>query len=183
MELFLTSRLQTDPGAVAFVRCLNPVVERMISEYSPHAVGVWDVRKGPDGNNLFHFCLHDSWSHLHQHFSPDEISTELPLEKLLREKLALFIATPRRVRFAVRPGTFATEELTNLRLRLNQIPDINRKRLELKNSIAFALCTAYVATSAFETRKFTISVDASAEEAVKRVIEQSGFEIESVQRV
>ncbi len=183
MNLFLTSRLQAQPAAAAFAHQLNPTIDRIISLLSPKAVGVWDVRQLPDGRNLYHFCLHDAWSHLHQHFSPDEISESMPMEKLIEEKLALFIAAPRRVRFVIQSGTFATEELTNLRLRLNRIPGINRKSLEIKNSIAFAVCTAYVATSAFDTREFTISADASCEQAVKQSIEQSGFAIESVEAI
>lgn len=183
MNLFLTSRLQAQPAAAAFAHRLNPAIDRIISAHSPNAVGVWDVRQLPDGQNLYHFCLHDAWSHLHQHFSPDEISETMPVDKLIEEKFALFIATPRRVRFVIQSGTFATEELTNLRLRLNRIPGINRKSLEIKNSIAFAICSAYVATSSFDTREFTISVDASCEQTVKQGIEQSGFAIESVQAI
>ncbi len=183
MDLFLTSRLQAQPAAAAFARRLNPAIDRIISPLSPNAVGVWDVRQLPDGHNLYHFCLHDAWSHLHQHFSPEEISENMPVEKLIEEKLALFTGTPRRVRFKIQSGTFATEELTNLRLRLNRVPGINRKSLEIKNSIAFAVCTAYIATSAFDTREFTISADASCEQAVKQCIEQSGFAIESVQAI
>ena len=180
MKLFLTSRLQTQPQAIDFVQQLNPILERIVSAHSPEAVGVWDVRQLPDGSNLYHFCLHDAWAHLHQHFSPDELSSQLSPETLIEEKLALFLSARRRVQFQIRSGTFATEELTNLRLRLNRIPDINRKSLEIKNSIAFAICSAFVSTSAFDTREFTIAVDASAEAPVRAVIEQSGFVIEAV---
>ncbi len=180
MKLFLTSRLQAQPQAMEFVQQLNPALERIVTPHSPEAVGVWDVRQLPDGSNLYHLCLHDAWSHLHQHFSPDEISKELPLEKLVEEKLALFLSAHRRVQFQISSGTFATDDLTSLRLRLNGIPGINRKSLEIKNSIAFAICSALVSTSAFDTREFTIAVDASAEAPVRSVIEQSGFAIESV---
>jgi hypothetical protein len=179
MQTFRTSRLSSTPGAGEFVDRLEPILNTVVNPISPDAVAVWDVRPLTDGRSLYHLCLHDAWSHVHQHFAPEEISPEMPIERLVVEKLALFLSTARRVVFVIRDDTFASEDLANLRLAINQIPDIGHKGLKIQNQCEVIPCNELVATTAMRLTNFTLTVDASAAAAVAAVLSNNGFEVES----
>jgi hypothetical protein len=179
MQIFRTSRLAATAGAGAFVDLLDPILRGAVEPISSQAVAVWDVRQLTDGRNLYHLCLHDAWSHIHQHFSQEEISPDMPKERLVPEKLALFLASARRVHFSIRSGTFDTETLANLRLALNQIPGIGHKGLKIQNKCEIIPCTAYVPATAMSLTDFSLEVDASAADAVALALQDCGFQVAS----
>jgi len=179
MQIYRTSRLTATAGAEHFVNLLEPVLRRFVEPVSSDAIAVWDVRQLTDGRNLYHLCLHDAWSHIHQHFSAEEISPDMPIHRLVVEKLALFLSSARRVRFTINEGTFATEALANLRLALNQIPGIGHKGLKIQNQCEIIPCSAFVPATAMRLTEFSLEVDVSAADAVATALQDSGFRVES----
>ena len=179
MQIYRTSRLAATAGAEKFVDLLEPILRRAVEPVSSEAVAVWDVRQLTDGRNLYHLCLHDVWSHVHQHFSAEEIAPDMPMERLVYEKLALFLSSARRVRFSIKEGTFATEALANLRLALNQIPGIGHKGLKIQNQCEIIPCSAFVPATAMRLTEFSLEVDASAADAVAYALRDSGFQVQS----
>ncbi len=179
MQVFRTSRLAATAGAGNFVDLLDPILRGVVEPISDQAVAVWDVRQLTDGRNLYHLCLHDAWSHVHQHFSQEEISPDMPRERLVSEKLALFIASPRRINFSMRSGTFDTEALANLRMALNQIPGIGHKGLTIQNKCEIIPCTAYLPATAMSLTDFSLEVDVSAADAVALALQACGFRVAS----
>jgi hypothetical protein len=179
MQIFRTGRLTTTPSAGDFVDELDPILQRAVTPLSPQAVAVWDVRQLADGRNLYHLCLHDPWAHVHQHFSREEISADMPIDRLITEKLALFLSTPRRVVFSIHEGRFPTEALADLRLALNQIPGIGHKGLKIQNQCEIIPCNAFVPATAMRLTDFSLEVDASAADAVALALQESGFDVES----
>ncbi len=179
MQIFRTRRLAAIPGAGEFVDQIDPILQRAVEPVSAQAVAVWDVRELADGRNLYHLCLHDPWAHVHQHFSAEEISPDMPRDRLVFEKLALFLSTARRVSFSINEGTFPTEALANLRLAINQIPGIGHKGLKIQNQCEIIPCTAYVPATAMRLTEFSLEVDASAADAVALALQDSGFQVES----
>ncbi len=179
MQIFRTSRLAGSEGAGDFVDLLDPILQRAVEPVSSQAVAVWDVRQLTDGRNLYHLCLHDAWSHIHQHFSAEEIAPDMPMQRLVVEKLALFLSSPRRVHFSIRAGTFNTEALAHLRLALNQIPGIGHKGLKIQNKCEIIPCTAYVPATAMSLTDFSLEVDASAADAVALALQACGFQVAS----
>ncbi len=179
MQIFKTGRLSGTPGADEFVDRLEPILLRAVEPISADAMAVWDVRQLTDGRNLYHLCLHDVWSHVHQHFSAEEISPDMPVERLVFEKLSLFLCTVRRVVFTVREGTFATDALANLRIALNQIHGIGYKGLKIQNQCEIVPCSAFVPATAMRLTEFSLEVDASAADAVALALRDCGFQVES----
>ena len=179
MQIYRTNRLAATAGAEKFVDLLEPILRRAVEPVSSEAVAVWDVRQLTDGRNLYHLCLHDVWSHVHQHFSAEEIAPDMPMERLVYEKLALFLSSARRVSFSMKEGTFATEALANLRLALNQIPGIGHKGLKIQNQCEIIPCSAFVPATAMRLTEFSLEVDASAADAVAYALQDSGFQVQS----
>ncbi len=179
MQIFRTSRLNATAGAGVFVDRLEPILKRAVEPVSPESVAVWDVRQLADGRNLYHLCLHDAWSHVHQHFSAEEISPDMPIDRLVFEKLALFLSSARRVSFRMREGTFGTETMANLRSALNAIPGIGHKGLKIQNRCEIVPCNDFLPATAMRLTDFSLEVEASAADAVAHALENTGFQVES----
>jgi hypothetical protein len=179
MQIFRTSRLSATAGAGDFVDQVEPILRQAVEPVSSAAMAVWDVRQLTDGRNLYHLCLHDAWSHIHQHFSAEEIAPDMPLPRLVWEKLALFLSCARRVRFSIHEGTFATEALANLRLALNQIPGIGHKGLKIQNQCEIIPCNAFVPATAMRLTEFSLEVDASVADLVAHALRDCGFQVQS----
>ncbi|HMD53181.1 MAG TPA: hypothetical protein VKJ65_01360 [Phycisphaerae bacterium] len=179
MEITKTTCLVNHPKAAELFDQLQTPLKELIETVSPNACLVADVKTDEDRSWKLHFCICDDWCHIHQCFNPDELGTGRQTWEVLEQKLAEFLQTPRNVLFKIRNGTFANDDLTQLRLSLNQIPDIAHKGLKIQNQFEFVSCSAFVPAAALCISDFSLQVDASVADQVQKALEDNGFEVEN----
>jgi hypothetical protein len=179
MEITPTTCLVGHPKAAELFEQLQMPLKEIIEAVSPAACLVVDVKIDEDRSWKLHFCVCDDWCHTHHSFSPDELRTGRQAWEVLEERLAEFLQTSRNVLFKIRNGTFANDDLTQLRLSLNQIPDIVHKGLKIQNQFEFVSCSAFVPAAALCISDFSLQVDASVADQVQKALEDNGFEVEN----
>ncbi|HTV48857.1 MAG TPA: hypothetical protein VMG59_10490 [Phycisphaerae bacterium] len=179
MEITQTTCLMAHPEAVELFEQLQTPLREIIEAVSPDAHLVADVKNASDHSWTLHFCLCDDWCHTHESINPGECIAGPKTREMLETKLSEFLLTPRNVLFKMRDGTFANDDLTQLRLKLNQIPNIVRKNLKIQNHFEFVACGPQVAAACLHISNFTLQVDASVADQVQKALEDNGFEIET----
>lgn len=173
----ISPKLETRTELVDTVRRIDRILMPMLQRHSQSARALWDVRQDPRGRERLMLALTDPWGYAAGDFAPDDLTNEDELRRRFHDLIGdMNVRRGRQQpheRIEIRDVFADLEQLENFRLRLGGIRGIEGARLRLHNQVRFIAerPERYLLTG------FAVEVDQPFANAVRDVVQQSGFQL------